>query len=298
MAHRIAELFDSRLPYFKGARQLRNNLTGLLAPALVPPQTIFTRYGFRMVITSADDAIDYNLYTRGTYEAGTLHIINSCLREGDVFIDVGANIGLMSLVGSMRVGQNGAVYAFEPEPATFTLLQHNISINQLQNIHAVNLGLSSARGVEVIYQSRSDNRGMASFIANGFQATRGTEVAVCTLDEFLAENEIDSVRMIKIDVEGWESEVMKGASSLIRKSNAPILCIEYNNRLPSHRNTYELIMSSNSYQAFMLPHGNWHVSRLVPVTSINTLPATNSVNLYYFLPVHLKTIAGAIFHNG
>jgi hypothetical protein len=164
LAHWIAELFDSRLPYFKGARQLRNVLTSMMAPAIRPPQTISTRYGFDMIVTTDYDTIDYQLYAHGIYEAGTLNIISQCLNEGDIFIDVGANIGLMTLLGARRVGPSGGVYAFEPAPATFGLLQDNISLNQMKNIHAMNVGLGSAQGVEVIYSNRQNNRGMTSFV--------------------------------------------------------------------------------------------------------------------------------------
>jgi FkbM family methyltransferase len=295
LAHHIAELFDTRLPYFKGARQLRNVFTQMLAPAIEPPQRISTRYGFDMLITSAHDAIDYQLYTRGIYEAGPLYIIHHCLNEGDVFVDVGANIGLMSLLAGTQVGETGAVYAFEPVADTFTLLQNNIALNRMNNIYALNSGLGSAQEVKTIYSSRHDNRGMASFIQKNSGVADQTEVQILTLDVFLAEQGVDAVRMMKIDVEGWELEVLKGAQGLLKSPGAPMLCVEYNTQLPEYKAVYDFITTINSYQVYALPHGNWHVSRLLEIKSVDSLPAVGSINIYCFLPFHLQSIPARLF---
>lgn len=295
LAHWTAELFDSRLPYFKGARQIRNGLTRFLAPPLDPPYKISTRYGFDIVITTANDSIDHDLLVQGTYEAGTLNIIGKCLRKGDIFLDIGANIGLMSLLGAVRVEDAGIVYAFEPEPDTFKLLKHNIAINHGRNIRAMNCGLGATQGIEQIYRNCYGNRGMASFIERGVGAVKGTQVPVWPLDTFLAENDISAVRMMKIDVEGWELEVLKGAQRLLSQPEAPILCVEYNSKVPGYKEMYELIMTINAYRAFMLPHGNWHASRLMQVKSANDLPDMGSFNIYFFLPVHRQSLPTDLF---
>lgn len=295
LAHWTAELFDSRLPYFKGARQLRNGLTRFLAPSLVPPYTVCTRYGFNIIVTNTHDSIDRSLYVQGIYEAGTLHIIKTCLRQGDIFLDVGANIGLMSLLGARQVKDTGVVYAFEPEPDTFNLLQQNIAINEVQNIRAMNFGLGARQGVEVIYRNCLDNRGMASFVKSSVGAEGGVEVPVWTLDTFLAEEGIGSVRMMKIDVEGWELEVLKGAQVLLSQSEAPMLCVEYNSKVVRYKEMYQFIMAINLYKAFILPHGNWCASRLAPLKTIDDLPDTGSYNIYFFLPVHLLSLSADLF---
>ena len=295
LAHWIAELFDSRLPYFKGARQLRNALTSLLSPRLRLPQTVSTRYGFTVEITSEIDSIDYHLYTRGTYEAGTLSVISHCLNEGDVFIDVGANIGLMSLLAAKRVGQSGMVYAFEPDPDTFKLLQNNSALNQFDNVCPVNAGLGSVQEDRVIYRNRHSNRGMNSFIDRNVGAAEGIEVPVGTLDRFLAEQGVRTVKMMKIDVEGWELEVLKGAQTLLSGLDSPILCVEYNTQLAGHEAVYEFIKAHNEYLIYILPHGDWHVSRLVRVESLEQMPTVSSFNIFCFLPIHLQSFSRDLF---
>lgn len=289
LSHNVAKLFDTQLPYFKGARQIRRALTDLIAPPLHPPQTIPTRYGFDIVITTKHDAIDNELYQYGAYEAGTLQIIEECLEEGDIFIDVGANIGLMSLLGATRVGRRGSVYAFEPAPDIFNLLQTNISINHLSNVYASNFGLGSSKGRGSIYKYH-DNRGMTSFVKRNTSTQGSVDVPISTLDNFLKEYDVSDVKMIKIDVEGWELEVLKGSLELLSNNNAPIIVIEYNTSFPSHQEIYELITSINDYQVFILAHSNWHVSPLIPVNNFSSLPTKGSPNLFCFLSHHKKNL--------
>jgi hypothetical protein len=165
----------------------------------------------------------------------------------------------------------------------------------MKNIYAINVGLGSTQGTEVIYRNRYDNRGMASFIEGDRNATEQTKVPVLVLDDFLTEHRVSVVKMMKIDVEGWEMEVLKGALLLLSGPEAPILCIEYNTQLPQHKIIYELITSSNAYQLYVLPHGNWHASRLVKVHSIEDMPAISSFNIYCFLPVHLQMVPANLF---
>lgn len=101
--------------------------------------------------------------------------------------------------------------------------------------------------------------------------------------------------MMKIDVEGWELEVLRGARMLLSSPESPILCVEYNTRLPEYKAVYDLITSSNKYQVYVLPHGNWHTSRLIEVQSVDDLPAIGSINIYCFLPDHLPSIPLNLF---
>lgn len=296
MHHKLAELFDTHLPYFKGARQLRRVLARLMAPPLHPPQRLLTRYGFDILLSTDHDAIDVELYQYGTYEAGTLYIISECLHEGDIFIDIGANIGLMSLLGATKVGNSGAVYAFEPVPDTFNLLQTNLSINQSHNIYAFNFGLGSAKGEGTIYKY-PDNRGMNTFVKREVSAQVSTNVPIHTLDSFLKDLNVNEVKMLKIDVEGWELEVLKGSMELLSSGNAPILAIEYNTSFPFHQEIYKLITSINDYQVFILQHANWHVSPLTAVHDYFDLPSKGSPNLFCFLSHHKGNLPKAIFED-
>ncbi|HIP69969.1 MAG TPA: FkbM family methyltransferase [Anaerolineae bacterium] len=295
ITHRLAKWFDVQAPYFRGAHRLRNFLTKIIAPPPAPPQVVSTRYNFMLELTSSNDNIDQEIYYRGSYEAGTLDIIEKCLRPDDIFIDVGANIGLMSLLAATCIGKEGCVYAFEPEPHTYSLLQNNISMNSIQNILTFNIGLGATQGAQEIYNNQEDNRGTSSFIKHSSEAVKTAEVPITTLDDFVIENQIRSIRMMKVDVEGWEMEVLQGAQTLLSSPQAPIVCIEYNTNFPHHEAIYNFLISVNTYQTYILSHANWRVSQLVQIQSLNDMPHTGSPNLYCLLPTHLSTVPTNLF---
>ena len=81
------------------------------------------------------------------YEPETVHEFLNVLQQGDVVVDVGAHIGFYSLLAADKVGEKGHVYAFEPAPATFEILNANISINAFDNITAVKKAVTDKSGV-------------------------------------------------------------------------------------------------------------------------------------------------------
>ncbi len=153
------------------------------------------------------------------------HVLNY-LGKSEAIFDIGANIGqtaLNMLKTQKSKGLNATVYAFEPYPRTFHKLETNISLNENSNIKAYNLGLSTEKGMLHMMQHSPFNSG-------GFrmtdESTNAISVPVISLDEFISENHIPKVDFIKIDVEGFELQVLKGAEETI-KHFKPILIFEY-----------------------------------------------------------------------
>ena len=129
------------------------------------------------------------------------------LRPGDVFVDVGAYIGLYAIAVGRRLGRPGAVYAYEPDPNNFAALVEHIAINQLQGVvKPENLAVSSTSGTAYF----KFNCGVESRINPA--ATSGTKVSVVTLQDQFAGRKID---LLKIDVEGFEQAVLEGAVKLL-----------------------------------------------------------------------------------
>lgn len=148
------------------------------------------------------------------------------LDRSEIILDIGANIGQTAfrmLQNQANKGLHPAVYAFEPYPKTFRKLEHNIALNQAKGIHAFNLGLGSEKGTLHMTQHTPSNSG-------GFRMTTDTSnsvsVPVCSLDEFVSEQALSRIDFIKIDVEGFETEVLKGARQTIR-SFRPVIIFEY-----------------------------------------------------------------------
>src|SRR4029077_16941335 len=129
------------------------------------------------------------------------------------------NFGYYSLVLAHSLRRNCTVYAFEPNPPTYEFLCKNISLNSIQNvIHAQRLGLSDCDG-EASLAEPSGNSGAATLVA-------GQGIQVTTLDAFVSKNNLPRVDFIKIDVEGMERSVLRGARRVIRNQPAPMILIE------------------------------------------------------------------------
>jgi FkbM family methyltransferase len=154
------------------------------------------------------------------------------LKPGDRVLDIGANVGLYSLLGSQVVGSSGRIFAFEPNPKTFGVLLQNLEFNGCVNVNCAQIALSNRSGKvslaipdEVqakyaygdsylsMYPEESKNKGLGG-------------VTCMELDVFLKENGVDFVDIIKIDVEGAEMLCFEGAKLLLSGSSKPVIIME------------------------------------------------------------------------
>lgn len=274
-----------RNPFAGSSKVIRNayRIFGRLPDANV---TVRTKTGFLIQVNPGrNKGVDALLFANRIYEAGTLHVIKSVLQPGDTFIDAGANIGLMSLAASQCVGRDGRVHAFEPVPDIYRHLLHNIHINHADNIIAHNRALGERREKRTIYQQLMVNYGSAT-LQKPENYSESHEVEIETLDGFVAAQGIKTVRMLKADVEGWELELLKGASSLLSLGNAPVLCLEYSRNHPTGKNgrdnIFDFVRRINDYRVFRLKYGKETLSPLVEIRHVSELPAHD--NLFCFLP--------------
>lgn len=169
------------------------------------------------------------LYISGCYEPNSMILLSKTLSAGDVFIDVGANIGLFSILASRLVGTKGTVFAIEPSSREAARLRDNIALNGMQNINAVLLALTDAPG-QIELSIADDKHGGHNtlspiFMYNSVERIGVENVPGDTFDNFVNKNNIDRVRLIKIDVEGAELKVIRGARNTLAKSH-PILLLE------------------------------------------------------------------------
>lgn len=285
---------------FKGSIRLREALCKLLIPPASGRSWVPTLYGFDIIVNPiTDHGLEDALYYCGTYEAGTLWVMSQCLGPGDVFIDVGSNIGLMTLFAAHAVKSTGQVYAFEPDPDTFAMLQQNIQANQCGNVHAFNLGLGTADAIQTLYRLEEYNRGATSFLKENQRPQSSISATITQLDQIVARCQVPPVRMVKIDVEGWELDVLEGGTNLISQPTAPILCIEYDRNLQTRTkhpvDLYDYLLDLNDYQVFKLRNGKESISRLVRIQSSHDLP--NHDNIFFFLPAHLTTAPSDLFQD-
>ncbi len=151
------------------------------------------------------------------YEPYETKLILRQVKKGSVVVDVGANIGYYTIILADKVGKTGKVYAFEPDKTSFEILKKNIAINNLKNVVVVNAAVGSKNGYLNLYKSKG-NLGDHKVYGKG----KAERIKVFKLDDFIKEK----VDLIKIDTQGWEPEVVKGAQNLIFK-NKPIIFMEY-----------------------------------------------------------------------
>jgi FkbM family methyltransferase len=153
------------------------------------------------------------------------------VRRGDVVLDVGANYGEFTVLFSNIVGPRGVVHAFEPVPPTFLALKERITSEcKYKNVVLNNIGLSDANGAFDIHVPSGDF-GQASLRRHQVASWRkGTEeVYSCqlrTLDDYVQENEIRTVNVVKLDVEGAELLMLKGGKTFLTKVK-PVLHLEF-----------------------------------------------------------------------
>jgi len=172
---------------------------------------------FTIVHQDPDDHIFKILKSSGRfYESEMLEALRRVLEPGDIVVDVGANIGNHTVFFAGVCGCQ--VIAFEPHPLAFALLNENIRINSLQPLVVANMiGVGQATGSATFEPMASAHNLGGSTLRIG-----GQGIKVAPLDDLLAGK---SVRLLKIDVEGMELSVLKGAKRMLRKAR-PMVCVE------------------------------------------------------------------------
>lgn len=161
------------------------------------------------------------LYYNGWPEPGEMGFLARLLRPGDTFADVGANVGLFSLLAAAIVGPSGRVEAFEPDPGSFSRLQRNIAENTLRQVTGHRAAVGAQPGSVVLSTGRdAGNRALtAEEIAAGDQ---GQLVPVVRLDEA-----VDACMVVKIDAEGYEAKVVSGMSTWWSTGMPWVLTMEF-----------------------------------------------------------------------
>lgn len=193
----------------------------------------------------------------GVYEFAPTELVKAYLQPGDVFVDVGANIGYYTLLAGARVGTTGRVLAFEPYAPVRERLLRNIALNQLNNIEVIASCVGSSTGrIFLAAPQLASNAGTAT-MQDSFSAG-SVEVGVVRLDEAMAGR---GAALIKVDVEGHEAAVFAGADGLLRSEHAPTILFE------SFRVTEDAaILERHGYTVWVpaLANGQVALRRLTP----------------------------------
>lgn len=237
--------------------------------------------GFQLYVNPRyDKGIERKLYLTGSYEKRLLKLPKVLVNPGDVIVDAGANIGLISIFCAIKAGNNGIVLSFEPHPETFPILQKNIAINGLSQITAFKNALGSSPGSARIYSNIQINRGAASLVE--FQKDSPSfDIEILTLDDVLKQQNILHLNLIKIDVEGFEMEVLKGAEEILTKENGPILVVECSNSRNNFKygmvDLFDFLTKKYQYQVYKFDLSKEKISKLIKVECVEELPEHDNI---------------------
>ncbi len=173
-----------------------------------------TRFGARFALDT-QDLIQRYLYLFGVWEPDMTHWLERRLCPGDVFVDVGANIGVFSVLGSRLVGDTGRVIAIEASPTFHRRVLQHAELNGCKNIRAVNAAVSDERKMLRFILASSNNMGANSIVPYDGPAESTFDIEAVPLAEVLQPDEVARARVIKIDVEGAEGGVIRGLAPLL-----------------------------------------------------------------------------------
>ena len=177
-------------------------------------RVVQTRSGARFAVDT-QDLIQRYLYLFGVWEPHMTGWLRRRLGPGDGFVDVGANIGVFSVLASQLVGDQGRVVAIEASPVFHARLVQQARLNDCRNIRAVNAAVSDSRRTLTFVLASSHNMGANSIVPYDGPAESVFEAEALPLAELLEPAEIESARVIKIDVEGAEGSVVRGLAPLL-----------------------------------------------------------------------------------
>lgn len=188
------------------------------------------KHGFKLLLDLHEPS-QRMIYFFGDYdERHEIALLQRLLTPGDVFWDVGANLGFYSLAASGLVGPQGTVVAFEPGPQSWQALMANINLNRRLNIIPLKMAVAADSGWVTLYSQPELADGGASIMPRAEPSLRADLCPATSLDHFRRKFGGKPPTLVKIDVEGAEAQVLAGGRQLLAHRFPPLLLVEMNQR--------------------------------------------------------------------
>lgn len=188
----------------KQPRPLRFVVSRLLRDTHTCELLTIQKNGYRLKLHPA--SLSLSLWVNSQDRSHDEWVVSRLLKPGDIYVDIGANIGQLVVVGGLAVGEKGKVYAFEAHPRTVRFLQENVALNHLENVLIAQLACGDHFGFVSFSNERSDDQNKVSISGTGIS------VPIVRLDHFIKH---EKIKLLKIDVEGYEKYVINGASDIL-----------------------------------------------------------------------------------
>lgn len=208
------------------------------------------------------DTLGHQILNDESFETVIRNRIMTEVKPDTVVLDIGANIGYYSVQFAKRVGPLGRVLAFEPNPEMLSELRTNIELNQLKNVSIQPFALSDKEGKAEFFCPPAGYEGHGSLQPNAsFKVSHTIKVLTRTLDDTLKELGIASVDFVKIDVEGAERHVFRGAHQLLSGPNRPTIFFECAETAcqPFGHYVFDVLqdLAQYDYVIEQIDYGNW-----------------------------------------
>lgn len=199
---KVLQYFGHKLPKVDRASGIANRVLKPLYNRKKREVVVTNVLGLKMEL-NPNETVDGNLiFCPQLYDYNEVKFLLENLNQDDCFIDVGANVGFYSLMASKRTSN---ILAIEASPKTFNILKKNIALNDL-TVNAINIGLSDKEETLMLSKEDGRNSGGQSFINAGIE---GIEVKCQPLLKVLEKNNIKKIKLMKMDIEGFEYKVLK-----------------------------------------------------------------------------------------
>lgn len=209
------------------------------------------------------------LSINGIYEKFETELVKQEIKKGDVVLDVGANIGYFTLIFAKLVGNNGKVFAFEPDPTNFEILKKNIELNGYKNVELVQKALSDKNQKVALIIDQQNTAGNHLNLESEINEN-SIQIDAITADDYFKKFE-QKINFIKIDVEGAETMVLKGMVNTLNKNNILKLMVEYNPdaimNMGLEPKSYLELLVKNGFGIFDIDSKNMEIEK----TDIHTL---------------------------
>ncbi len=195
-----------------------------------PHDVVARRSGVTLKVRSNSVFADAWLGRWG-FEAAEQRALRGLLAPGQRALDVGANVGLYTVIMARAVGPTGHVWSFEPAPATAGLLRANVGLNRLRNVTVAAVAAGDSEGEAELLEF-PDGMDVYNSVGAGVRpaervsAVRSVRVPAVTLDGYAAREGIRRIDVLKVDVEGAEERVLRGAVGLLRRSPGIVVLAE------------------------------------------------------------------------
>jgi FkbM family methyltransferase len=203
--------FILRLPGFKGKSKIE-----AMFRALLKPHISTVHHDIRMEL-DPEEWLQIDLRASGRLEPRTTALFERILRPGDSYVDVGAHVGYHSLVAARLVGEGGRIVAIDPQPYNCAKILANAELNGFINIIVVAAAVDESDGFTSLQNQSRQDKARLTLAGPGINDGALTFVVPkITLRWLLETYKLRTMNLLKIDVEGFELEVLKGAGDAIR----------------------------------------------------------------------------------